>query len=109
VIFFRSGRLKVGYFHQHQMEDLPLESTPLQMFHALMMPTANPTRVRGHLGRFGFSSDRVNVLIKNLSGGEKVRLVFARLCTEEIHLLILDEPTNHLDIQAKRIPHHGHK
>ncbi|CAO5678029.1 MAG: putative ABC transporter ATP-binding protein YheS [Holosporales bacterium] len=98
--FFKSGRLRVGYFHQHQLEDLPLDETPYIMFQALL-PAWNQTRVRGHLGRFGFSADRANVVIKNLSGGEKVRLVFARLCIENIHLLILDEPTNHLDIQAR--------
>lgn len=97
---YKSGRLKVGYFHQHQLEDLPLEQTAFEMMQDIMK-NAIPQRVRGHLGRFGFSAERANVVIKNLSGGEKVRLVFARLSTEPIHLLILDEPTNHLDMQAR--------
>lgn len=96
----RAQKLRIGYFHQHQLEDLPLDQTSYQMMVDLM-PGVIPSKVRAYLGRFSFGQQRADVVIQNLSGGEKVRLVLAKIMLCRPHLLILDEPTNHLDIQAR--------
>jgi ATP-binding cassette subfamily F protein 3 len=95
-----SGKMRVGYFAQHQVEELDVEETPLQHM-TRQMPDAKPTAVRGQLGRFGFSGDKVEVKVKHLSGGERARLSLALITRDAPHMLILDEPTNHLDVDAR--------
>jgi ATP-binding cassette subfamily F protein 3 len=95
-----SGKLRVGYFAQHQIEELVPDETPLQHMQSLL-PGATPGEVRGQLGRFGFSGDKVNVAVRQLSGGERARLSLALITREAPHVLILDEPTNHLDVEAR--------
>ncbi len=96
----RSGKLKIGYFAQHQTEELHLDESPFNhMSRALGEP--GPAKVRGQLGRFGFIQERADTLIRNLSGGEKARLLFALMSAAKPHLLLLDEPTNHLDVDAR--------
>lgn len=96
----RTARLKVGYFAQHQTEELELTETPIEhMAHAL--PRATQTQVRGQLARFGLDADRAGTPVANLSGGEKARLLLALATRDAPQLLILDEPTNHLDIDAR--------
>jgi ATP-binding cassette subfamily F protein 3 len=95
-----SGKMRAGYFAQHQVEELDVDETPLQ--HMMrQMPDAKPTAVRGQLGRFGFSGDKVEVKVKHLSGGERARLSLALITRDAPHMLILDEPTNHLDVDAR--------
>ena len=65
------------------------------------MPKANDTQIRTYLGRFGFSGEKADLQVSKLSGGEKARLVFSMICTNEPHILILDEPTNHLDMEMR--------
>ena len=96
----KSSKLKVGYFSQMQHEELNLTETPFQHM-ARKMPMATETKVRGHLGRFGFSGTMADSLVSVLSGGEKARLLFALMSTEAPHILLLDEPTNHLDVDAR--------
>jgi ATP-binding cassette subfamily F protein 3 len=96
----RSGKLKVGYFAQHQQDELDLEATPLQILERVM-PLANDQKRRAHLGRFGFSQNKALTRCGSLSGGEKARLLFALMCREAPHIILLDEPTNHLDIDAR--------
>lgn len=96
----KSSKLKVGYFAQHQAEELTLSETPYQHLSRLM-PMAVESKVRGHLGRFGFSGERADVTCEGLSGGEKARLLFAMMSLEAPHLMLLDEPTNHLDVDAR--------
>ncbi|MEQ8506990.1 MAG: ABC-F family ATP-binding cassette domain-containing protein [Rhodospirillales bacterium] len=96
----KSSKLKVGYFAQHQQEELNLNESPFQHM-ARIMPMAVETKVRAHLGRFGFSGDLANSKVEVLSGGEKARLLFALMSTEAPHILFLDEPTNHLDVDAR--------
>ncbi len=96
----KSAKLKVGYFAQHQAEELTLSETPYQHL-ARLMPMATEAKVRAHLGRFGFSGERADVKCEGLSGGEKARLLFAMTSTEQPHILLLDEPTNHLDVDAR--------
>ena len=95
-----SGKLRVGYFAQHQIEELVADETPLQHMQSLLL-SASPGEVRGQLGRFGFSGDKVNVPVRQLSGGERARLSLALITREAPHILILDEPTNHLDVEAR--------
>jgi ATP-binding cassette subfamily F protein 3 len=95
-----SGKLQVGYFAQHQIEELVADDTPLQHMQRLL-PAASPGEVRAQLGRFGFSGDKANVQVRQLSGGERARLSLALITREAPHILILDEPTNHLDVDAR--------
>jgi ATP-binding cassette subfamily F protein 3 len=95
-----SSKLRAGYFAQHQIEELVPDETPLQHMQ-LLLPAATPGEVRAQLGRFGFSGDKANVLVRQLSGGERARLSLALITREAPHILILDEPTNHLDVEAR--------
>jgi ATP-binding cassette subfamily F protein 3 len=98
--FTASSKLKVGYFAQHQVEELDTEETPLQCM-SRQMPGAKPVAVRAQLGRFGFSGERAELNVGSLSGGERARLALALITREAPHLIILDEPTNHLDVDAR--------
>jgi len=100
----RSPKLRIGYFSQHQTEELDVESTPYQELTTLMrksFPDVTEPKVRAKLGAFGFSRELADNKIKSLSGGEKARLLFAFMSIDAPHLLLLDEPTNHLDIDAR--------
>jgi ATP-binding cassette subfamily F protein 3 len=95
-----SDKIVVGYFAQHQMEDLPPGKTPYQ--HMLdLLPEATEAQRRARLGALGFGADKADTRADNLSGGEKARLLFALATFHGPHLLILDEPTNHLDVDAR--------
>ncbi|RST31451.1 ABC-F family ATP-binding cassette domain-containing protein [Sphingomonas ginkgonis] len=95
-----SGKMKVGYFTQYQVEELHGDDTPLQHM-SRAMEGATPGAVRAQLGRFGFSGDKAITAASKLSGGERARLALALITREAPHLLILDEPTNHLDVDAR--------
>lgn len=95
-----SAKLKVGYFAQHQSEELPLEQTAVQFMSTIMPGTLEP-KVRAHLASFGLNNEKATTLIGKLSGGEKARLLFAAMTYNAPGLLILDEPTNHLDIDGR--------
>jgi ATP-binding cassette subfamily F protein 3 len=97
---FRTGNLRVGYFAQHQEEDLIADETPYQHL-SRVLPKATPPQVRAQAARFGLDADRVNTKVSAMSGGEKARLLLALATRDAPHLLILDEPTNHLDIDAR--------
>ncbi|WP_374412409.1 ABC-F family ATP-binding cassette domain-containing protein [Novosphingobium colocasiae] len=94
------GKLKVGYFTQYQVEELPRDSTPLDLM-TRAMEGKTPAAVRAQLGRFGFSGPRATGVVEKLSGGERARLALALITRDAPHLLILDEPTNHLDVDAR--------
>ncbi|QDH17607.1 ABC-F family ATP-binding cassette domain-containing protein [Swingsia samuiensis] len=95
-----SSKLKIGYFAQHQADELVLTDTPVDHM-ARAMPDATPVAVRAQLARFGLDADRAENRVSELSGGEKARLLLALSTREAPHLLILDEPTNHLDLDAR--------
>ncbi|MDP6260285.1 MAG: ABC-F family ATP-binding cassette domain-containing protein [Rhodospirillales bacterium] len=96
----KSKKLEVGYFAQHQAEELDPDGSAFDHINRLreMEPAA---RLRAHLGRFGFQQERAGTKVANLSGGEKARLLFALMSLEKPHIMLLDEPTNHLDIDAR--------
>jgi ATP-binding cassette subfamily F protein 3 len=95
-----TGKMRVGYFTQYQVEELHGDETPL-MHMSRAMEGLSPAAVRAQLGRFGFSGDKATTLTSKLSGGERARLALALITREAPHLLILDEPTNHLDVDAR--------
>ncbi|MCH7710030.1 MAG: ABC-F family ATP-binding cassette domain-containing protein [Proteobacteria bacterium] len=96
----RARKLRIGYFAQHQTEELDLAASGYRHLARLEPDTGEP-RLRAHLGRFGFSGDGADVPAGRLSGGEKACLLLALMSRAAPHMLILDEPTNHLDIEAR--------
>lgn len=97
----RSSKLRVGYFAQHQTEELDPQRTGLAQARA-WMPKATEEQARRHLGAFGFPQARAETRIADMSGGEKARLLFALMSRDAPHLLVLDEPTNHLDVDSRQ-------
>jgi ATP-binding cassette, subfamily F, member 3 len=95
-----SGKMRVGYFTQYQVEELDGDDTPLEHM-TRQMKGATPGAVRGQLGRFGFSGAKATTKVGKLSGGERARLALALITRDAPHMLILDEPTNHLDVDAR--------
>jgi ATP-binding cassette subfamily F protein 3 len=96
----RATRLKVGYFAQHQLDELHPKESAYDHVRALM-PTAGEAQVRARAGAIGFSEDKADTPVANLSGGEKARLLLGLATFDHPHLIILDEPTNHLDIDSR--------
>jgi ATP-binding cassette subfamily F protein 3 len=95
-----SGKMRVGYFTQYQVEELDRDETPLQHM-TVLMKGASQSAVRAQLGRFGFSGQKATTQVGKLSGGERARLALALITRDAPHMLILDEPTNHLDVDAR--------
>ncbi len=95
-----SGKMRVGYFTQYQVEELDRDDTPLEHM-TRMMKGMSPGAVRAQLGRFGFSGNKAITQVGKLSGGERARLALALITRDAPHMLILDEPTNHLDVDAR--------
>jgi len=96
----RDRRIRVGYFAQHQADELNPDGTPLSHMQEAL-PRATAAQCRSQLARFGLDADRAETRVTALSGGEKARLLLALTTREAPHMLILDEPTNHLDIDAR--------
>jgi ATP-binding cassette subfamily F protein 3 len=92
--------LRIGYFAQHQLDQLRAEESPLHHLQRLD-PKATEQALRDYLGGFGFDGDRALGPVAPLSGGEKARLVLALLIRQKPNLLLLDEPTNHLDLEMR--------
>ena len=97
----RENRIKVGWFHQHQIEALDPDDTPLDIIRRELPDDSESSR-RSKLAQFGLSFDKQETTVANLSGGERARLLLNLVAMAAPHLLILDEPTNHLDIDSRR-------
>jgi len=96
----RSSKLKIGYFAQHQVDELHLDETPLQHI-TREFPRETPSKLRSRLARGGIGPEQALTEVGRLSGGQKARLSLLLATIEAPHLLILDEPTNHLDIESR--------
>lgn len=96
----RSTKLRVGYFAQHQVDELHLDETPIQHIRRLR-PNEAPARLRARLAGFGLMEAQAETKVGQLSGGQKARLSLLIATIDAPHLLVLDEPTNHLDIESR--------
>ena len=96
----RAENIQMGYFAQHQLENLDSKKTPLQHLQEIA-PQQTELDLRTFLGRFGLGGDSENRPVASFSGGEKSRLALAILAWQKPHLLLLDEPTNHLDLDMR--------
>jgi ATP-binding cassette, subfamily F, member 3 len=96
----RSAKLRIGYFAQHQVDELVVAETPLDHVRRLR-PDEAPSRLRARLAGFGLGPDQADTAVGRLSGGQKARLSLLLATIDAPHLLILDEPTNHLDIESR--------
>ncbi len=92
--------LKVSIFAQHQLDDLRPEENAYEHVRR-MMPEAPESRVRARVAQFGLTTEKMNTPAKDLSGGEKARLLMGLAAFDGPNLFILDEPTNHLDIDSR--------
>jgi ATP-binding cassette subfamily F protein 3 len=96
----RHKKLKIGYFAQHEIDALNLDHSPYDHVRDLM-PEATEAQRRARLARFGLGHDNAETPARDLSGGEKARLLFSLISFDAPHLLVLDEPTNHLDMDSR--------
>jgi ATP-binding cassette subfamily F protein 3 len=96
----RSSKLRIGYFAQHQVDELYIDETPLQHLQRLR-PAEGQPRLRARLAGFGLGADQAETAVGRLSGGQKARLSLLLATLDAPHLLILDEPTNHLDMESR--------
>ena len=96
----RSSKLRIGFFAQHQLDELRREETPFEHIKRLR-PAKTPAQIRAILGGFGIGSEQADTTVQGLSGGQKARLSLLIATLDAPHLLILDEPTNHLDIESR--------
>ncbi|RLN28663.1 ABC transporter F family member 1 [Panicum miliaceum] len=95
----RHNHLRIAQYHQHLAEKLDLDMPAL----AYMMkeyPGTEEEKMRAAVGRFGLSGKAQVMPMKNLSDGQRSRVIFAWLAYRQPQLLLLDEPTNHLDIET---------
>ena len=96
---YRHGRLRIGLFTQHHVDQLDLQLTPIQLLHQ-RFPGKTEEEYRHSLGAFGLSGPLALQVIRTLSGGQKSRVIFTLLAMERPQVMILDEPTNHLDMDT---------
>src|SRR5215468_8949872 len=96
----RADKLSVGYFAQHQLDELDLEGSTYDHIRRLMAD-APESKIRARAGAIGFSGKAADTLVKSLSGGEKARLLLGLATFHAPNMIILDEPTNHLDFDSR--------
>ena len=93
-------KLKIGYFAQHQLDELSSNETPFEHLYSKLDKEV-PSKIRAKLGSVGFTQDTMDIEVKRLSGGQKARLLLLLVVIEKPDLIILDEPTNHLDVESR--------
>ncbi|XP_030958889.1 ABC transporter F family member 1 [Quercus lobata] len=95
----RHNHLRIAQFHQHLAEKLDLEVSALQ-YMIREYPGNEEEKMRAAIGKFGLTGKAQVMPMKNLSDGQRSRVIFAWLAYRQPQLLLLDEPTNHLDIET---------
>jgi ATP-binding cassette subfamily F protein 3 len=99
----RTGaNVDIGYFSQYSLDLLNPNHTVFDSVREVL-PVASVGVVKSLLGAFLFSGDDVEKKISVLSGGEKSRVLLARILARPVNLLVLDEPTNHLDMKSREV------
>jgi len=93
-------KVQIGYYAQ-QLDDLDERNEIIMELRRVAPSTATAGELRGFLAKFLFTGDDVYKHVRDLSGGEKGRLVLAKLIYSRVNVLVLDEPTNHLDIPSR--------
>ncbi|XP_033761748.1 ATP-binding cassette sub-family F member 2-like [Pecten maximus] len=96
----RHSHLKIGRYHQHLQEQLDLDMSALDWMLKCYPDIKEREEMRKIIGRYGLSGMQQVCPIRNLSDGQRCRVIFAWLAWQNPHLLMLDEPTNHLDIET---------
>ncbi|MFL2792645.1 MAG: ABC-F family ATP-binding cassette domain-containing protein, partial [Paracoccaceae bacterium] len=94
------NKLRIGFFAQHQIEDLTPSETPLDHLKSALSKES-PSNLRSKLASFGINSEIADNKVDSLSGGQKARLSLLLATLSAPHILILDEPTNHLDMESR--------
>jgi ABC-type Mn2+/Zn2+ transport system ATPase subunit len=95
----RNRFLRIGKYSQHFVDVLPMDVSPVDYLTSNFSGKGYQD-VRNLLGRFGLGGHAHTIPIKDLSGGQKARVVFTSLSLQNPHILFLDEPTNHLDVES---------
>jgi len=96
----RHNHLKLGRYHQHLHELLEMDLSPLDYMMKKFPELKDRDEMRKVIGRYGITGKAQTAPIKQLSDGQKCRVVFAWLSWQIPHMLLLDEPTNHLDMET---------
>jgi len=96
----RNNHLKFGRYHQHLHELLEMDLSPLDYMLKKFPEIKDRDEMRKIVGRYGITGKQQTAPIKQLSDGQKCRVVFAWLAHQVPHMLLLDEPTNHLDMET---------
>jgi len=96
----RHSHLKIGRYHQHLAEILDMEMSAMDWMMQAYPAIREREEMRRIIGRYGLTGQQQVCPMRNLSDGQRCRVVFAWLAWQNPHLLLLDEPTNHLDIET---------
>jgi len=96
----RNNHLKIGRYHQHLHELLEMDLSPLDYMMKQFPEFKERDEMRKVIGRYGISGKAQTSPLKQLSDGQRCRVVFAWLAWQSPHMLLLDEPTNHLDMET---------
>ena len=96
---YKDERVKVSYYHQHIIDNLPLDKSPIEYLKDTY--NVDMTVCRNYLGKIGLRDKNVcNLKIGKLSGGQKARVALCSIQLDKPNIILMDEPTNHLDIDT---------
>lgn len=96
----KNSHLRIARYHQHLHELLDLDVSPLDYMLKSFPEVKEREEMRRIIGRYGLTGRQQVCPIRQLSDGQRCRVVFAYLASQTPHLLLFDEPTNHLDMET---------